>query len=203
MATFREHTRAENHRRSRLGKAASLCLACFAVGLLPGAQATAQISLTYGTLDPDLDDDGLGGSAIDWTREYITLDYGVPLSDNLTLGSSLGLVGEEQTPITTILTNPDGLSLGLWGRYDLLSYSAGNTYADGGLTYLDYDLENSNTPNEGNELKFSLGLGADLALSDRVSAFTNFNYTYVDGRQDGTAYEGGGQGLEIGIEIEF
>ncbi len=194
LEDFRIHMRKS---RTSLFAALAMFMALF------GLPSTAQITLSYGTLDPELDDETLQDTSVDWAREYLALAYAIPVTSNLSLSPSLSLVGEQSDSLTTVLTDPDGVSLGLWGRYDLLSYGAGSTYADGRLTYLDYDLEDQSTPAIGNEFQFSLGVGADMALTDRVSAFTNLSYTYVDGSQDGEAYEGSGAGLEIGIELSF
>ena len=184
------------------GSCGRLWLAGFVLGtVLPSAYASSQISFTYGLVDPNLSD--VIDPELDWEREYIVLNYGLPLSPRLTFGPSLGLVGDETATTTTILTDPDGLSLGLWTRYDLLSYGRSSTYARGGLAYLDYDLEDSKRPNDGTELQLSLGLGTDLAVTDQANFFANLNYTYVDGSQDGAGYEGGETGLEIGIELAF
>ena len=164
--------------------------------------AYGQVTLSYGTLDTGLE--GTGPTSMPSDRGYLALGYEVPLPAGFTLTPSFGLVSvNTASASTTTLQSPDGYAVGVWGQYDLLSYGSGNTYAQGGLTYLDYQFDDAGGPVAGNELQFALGVGADVSLNDRVSAFTNLNYVYVDGSQASANYDGSGAGLEIGIEISF
>lgn len=179
-----------------------LCALCAGLLLLVADSGGAQITLSYGSLNTNSNGSPPEGQDDDQasTRSYIALGYDMPLSNSLTLTPSFGVLNEQLSPVTTI-TDPTGYTLGLWGQYDLLAYNAGNAYAQGGLTYLDYEKIPLSSEDE---FQFALGVGADMELGERVSAFTNVNYTFSgESSTDLLDFASPETDLEIGIEIKF
>ena len=101
------------------------------------------------------------------------------------------------------MSDPDGFTLGLWGQYDLLSHASGSTYARGGLTYLDYEIRDSDGVPVPSELQFALGVGTNVDLTERVQAFTNLSYIRRGDADDPLEFRQNDTGIEVGIEISF
>ena len=180
-----------------LKKSALFFVMCTAFWVL----AHAQITLSYGSFDNSL----FSGpeTSVNSNVSYIELGYQFPLSNGVKLVPRVGLVKQQDSGIIR-LTEPSGLTLGFWSQYDFLTDKVTNAYAQGGLTYLDYeqvadgDLENSS------EFQFALGVGADVNLGERIRAFTNLNYVFSGETPSSLLkLDTRGAGLEIGIELSF
>ena len=128
----------------------------------------------------------------------VLLGYELALPLGISITPNFGLLVDENLIDPYLLRR---LFLGVLGEYDLRSFGRAQTYALGGLSFLDFSDEISTTPRS--ELQYALGFGAALPLSQNIGAFTNLSHTPIDGTENQDSYEITTTGLEIGIEITF